>query len=403
MAKTNEQKEVQTEMFGVTKGKGKTATAKDMKRVSVSEDTAIKLGTAFELHQKSATDLLKRCEGITEVGSDEQNTLAREIAKASSDFNKTVNNARKTLNKPLKERTDKNNADAKSVITPIEAEIERIKGLIGDYEQKKEKARQEALKKAEEERLAKEKEERERQEKIQAIRDNINNIQQTYTAKVNECKTSKTLEKYKGEIQALSVSKKEFGDQVDSMKQVKDILLSQVEQRMPIVKELEKASGEEKEELVAKEQERQAEEIQTLSFEEQSMEANAEQFVYIGLTRIESECDWKLEDKAKELLTLYGSYVEVEKNLEQIIAKELSLVQSKDKIDTLVGDKVKNQRKEVKFKIVDENKIPREFLKVDETKIRKAMGENRNSLKEDIESFKIEGVEFYIELTTVLK
>ena len=104
-----------------------------------------------------------------------------------------------------------------------------------------------------------------------------------------------------------------------------------------------------------------------------------------------------------ELFDFYGSYVEVEKNLETILAKELGVVQRNDKINNLVGDKVKNQRKEVKFKIVDANKIPREYLKVDETKIRATMGENRNGLKEDIHSFKIEGVEFYIESTTVLK
>jgi hypothetical protein len=374
-----------------------------VKRASV-EETGVTVGATFSVHKKSADEVIKKCKRIKKVESDKENVKAREIAKSASELKTTINKARTTLNKPLKERIDKNNADAKLIIEPITGQIDRLKVLIGDYEQEKENARQEALKKAEEERLAKEKEERKRQEAIQLIRNKINDIQNDYNTKIHECKTSKTLDKYEKEIKALKITKKEFGEQVESMEQVKEILLQQVIERYVVVKQLEKASGEEKKELIAEQEKKHAENIETKTLEEQQMDVLAEQELITLVSSLHSkDCGWTVDDKMAELVEKYGSCNQANMFRDDIIANEQSHTESNKAIKELEGDKVKNQRKEVKFKIVDATKIPREFMKVDEAKIRATMGENRADLKNDINSFKIEGVEFYIESTTVLK
>lgn len=374
-----------------------------VKQVSVPTGTVM-VGATFGVHQKTAKEVLKKCATITKVESDKQNVSAREIAKSASELKSIVNKARTTLNKPLKERIDKNNADAKEITEPITAQIERIKVLVGEYEVEKEKVRQEALRKAEEERMAKQREEEERQRAIQAIRDKINGIQSHYNAKIHDCKTSKTLEKYEAEIKALSVSKKEFGEQVESMKQAKNILLSQVIERYIVVKQLEKADADDKARIIAEQEEKELEKAQDKSLEEQQMDVIAEQELLILVSSMWSKSsDWLVDDKMEELKARYGSCREANMFRDDIISSFQDNQAINESIKELKGDKVKNQRREVKFRIVDETKIPREYMKVDETKIRATMAENRDDLKEDIDSFQIEGVEFYIESTTVLK
>lgn len=375
-----------------------------VKRVAVSEENQLAVGGAFSVHQNSANEVLKKCETITQVGSDEQNDTAREIAKSAKDLKSTINKARLTFNKPLNDRIKQNNEDAKKLTEPLENQIERIKGLIGEYEQEKERIRQEELRKAEEERLRKEEEERLRQRAIQAIRDKINDIQSEWNKKIHECRTVKTLDKYEKEIKALKITKNEFGEQVESMKQVKTILLEQIADRYDVVKQLEKADADEKERLLAEEQKELAEKQQTLSLEEQSMETMAEQDLLVLLSSLwNKDIGWLVDDKLEELKQKYGSAREAILYREQIIKDEQQHLENNQSIKDLKGDKVKNQRKEVKFRIVDEQKIPREYMKVDEASIKAAMGVHRAELKNDINAFSIDGVEFYIESTTVLK
>ncbi len=64
---------------------------------------------------------------------------------------------------------------------------------------------------------------------------------------------------------------------------------------------------------------------------------------------------------------------------------------------------MKNQRVDYIFDIIDENSVPREYLCVDESKVKKAIQENRALLEKDINGFKIDGIKISSKVQTVLK
>jgi len=254
------------------------------------------------------------------------------------------------------------------------------------------------------ERQAREEKERLEREAIQKIRDGINDFQSAWTDKIHECKTEKTLDKYLKEVKATKVTKKEYGEQVELMKQAITILVSQIEQRREVVKKLAEAEDNvDKEEILAEANQEQTEAHQELSLEQQQAEMIAEQELLTALSSIKTKDSlWEVDVKMRDITEFYGSAVIAIKNRDKIITH----IQKKDaeaqSLRELSDGKVKNQRKELKFEIVDPNKVPRAFLKVDEAAIKAAISEHRDELKESIDAFTIDGVRIYIDVQTVL-
>ena len=99
----------------------------------------------------------------------------------------------------------------------------------------------------------------------------------------------------------------------------------------------------------------------------------------------------------------YGSaIIAAEKREELILDYQNSLVE-KAKEEEVASEKVKNVRVDYLFEITDENLIPREYLCVDEAKIKKAIQANRESLQKDIKNFSIKGTIIFPKNSTILK
>jgi|SRR3972149_4804754 len=394
---------METELFkdgGVTLKEGKSVA----KQVTISASSQLVVAATFKTFEKNAKQTLDDCEKISQVTNDAEYNLAREVGIKANELKLAINKSRLALNKPLKLKTDSNNEEAAKITEPIEKELVKLRKLITDYSQIKERKRLEEIKKVEDALLAKEEADRKERERIALVRSKIDAIQRKYNEKIYSCKTSVTLDKINSEIKDLKITVAEYDTLVDSMKQVKSILIEQVKERVVIVKSLEKADAETKKEIIAKVEEAKVEKIQESTIKEQEEEIYSEQRIIILIETLYGEKHQTFKDnKLTEYFGKYGSYKEADAHRDDIMKSEKINIAQAIVYSGLNDDKLKNQRKEIKFKIVDETKIPSMYMKIDETKIRAALSENRELLKTDINSFKIDGVEFYYETTSILK
>jgi len=376
----------------------------ESKVVSVAHKSSAALaGNAFLTYHEEVSNIVERCERINKVGDDATNEQARQVAKEANKTVKSIDDARKALNKPLSDKVKSNNEDAKKIIKPLVEQVARLKSVIGTYEIKKEQARQERLRKAEEERMAREEKERKEREHIQQVRNGISKLNTDWSKKIAECKTSKTLDKYLIEIKGISITKKEYGDLRDEMKHTIELLTKQVDARRDIVIKIESASKDEKEEVLKEAAGEQAAVNQELTLEEQNREMMAEQDLITLVASLSTDASWNVQDRIKYLKDKYGSAYIAMQYRDDIIKDEQQHQQKEAEVRELKNDSVKNQRIELKFEVIDPLKVPREFLMVNEKKIREAVMANREGLKEDINSFTIDGIRIYKERQTVLK
>ncbi len=379
------------------------------------EKAAIGFDTdAFQLLTDNVLDLSKK---ITLIENDEDNDKARELGKKCQKLKSDIEKARLAANVPDQAKIDDRNARAKKITQPLEAEVDRLKKTISFYEQEKERKRLAELKRLEEE--AKEKAEKARLEQLRVdnIKATIAKIKSEGIPNLEKCNTLEQLTAFEAKLTGWQLKATFYMEFLPEAEAVKQELVDLIKQRRPLLeeidkknKEAEKLKGEQAEnarkeveakqkqlaaEKEAAEQKRNAEELAKANAE---LEARNELTVLVASFGVK-----KVDDYIEGVLKKYGNAATAILDREKLIEDYKQSLLDMARAVTAIAGKPKNVRTDYLFSVIDENKIPREFLMVDEAKIKKAILENRPILEKDINAFKIEGLLIFPSKSTILK
>lgn len=367
---------------------------------------SITIDKAYETFSEKVAEVSVECATIDVIEDDSQNSYARDVATKANMVIKGIDKLRKEYNKPYQNMIKENNAYAKEITTTLTLEVDRIKMLIGSYEKEKEKERLAELARIEQEKRNKEKAEYEERVRIVNIRNHISTWKAKMLERLNLIRTTNELLLINEEVKATKALKKDYGDQVELMKTAIKEVKESIKDKKKFIADLEKREKDVKvreEEFKKLLEEQKKQQLRDQQIERQK-EFRNKQLLITLLAQLHSEfADWTIEEKKDELIAKYGSATEIMANREQIIEDEQRKQEEVQILKELESGKMKNQRKVLNFKIVDEDKVPREFLVVSEKLIREAILENKADLRKDIDSFKIEGVEIFWDHQTILK
>lgn len=404
------------------KSKKVTVKTKEVKALEIPSSLEIKVEEAnqnplayIDEFKVLADDILVLSKKIIAPKDDTENTNARDYAKRLAKIEKDADTERKLKNNPWQEKIDQNNDLAKMVISePLKKEVERLKNAVGLYETEKERKRIE-----EEKRLAKEKAEKEaailaEQQRVAKVRQNISDISTNGIAGLDKCNTLDELNIFSNKVKSYVLKEEFYKECLEEAKGKVNELLTLIEQRRPLLEEIEKAKkeaelleGEQKlaaqkamaekleAEKSANEEKRKNEELER---ENKEMTAKQELFSLFASLGIK-----KVSDKVNEVVEKYGSAIIAAEKREELISNYQESLVEKSKEDEIASEKVKNVRVDYLHEIIDEKLIPREFLMVDEAKIKKAIQANREILQKDINGYKISGCIIFPKNSTILK
>lgn len=391
---------------------------KEVKPIEVNSDLTEKTIDFYLELKKQSDSLFELSKIIILIDNDFDNQSARDLAKNMTSLKNKIDTTRKEWNAPHQLKIDNNNDSAKTIIQPLEKEVERLKQSITFYESEKERKRLEEKKKLDEELKAKaeaEKKESERKIKIRSEIDRLRNDGQT---KANECKTTKDVHDLEVKLKGWKLKPKFFMEFIDEAEKVKSDIIESLEKRKPLIIELEekkaeaeKLQGEQREKaakeaedqqkLIDSENARIEEEKKNKKLQDDNDELSAKQDLLIMIASFGIK--YNVEDYLNSIITKYGNCREAIAQRDNVISDYKQSLIDKARKDAIESDKVKNVRLTYEFTIVDESLIPREFLVVDEAKIRKAIVDNRKSLESDINSFKIDGLVIFPKKSTIAK
>jgi hypothetical protein len=410
--------------------------------------------------QQKVIEVVKACKSIKVVDA-ASNNRGREIGKSANAVIKAIDKRRLELTKPLRDGIEVINSVAKQLASPIEVEVERLKKEITQFEIESEKRRQEELKKAEEARKAKEEAEKKERERIEKIKTNIRQVENSGLQKINDCDSidkinqlSATLLNWKPKADFYQ----EFFPEIQSL--ISD-LIQKTELRRPIIEEIERQKAEaQRLEKVAQEQEAKAKLIEQEQRRANELKSKAEQDVINAemqtkkaeQDRINAEAAKKAAQEAQakaeeqqrklkeqqdnaELLKITNEkraaqfeeeqkqnlqnflkaigiktfeskaemYIKAYGSAEIAITKKNEIIQAETELRQVknLSSKTKNLRTDYKFELEDENLIPRQYLMVDEKKIREAIVANREAIEQG--NFSIPGVKIIEDVKSVLR
>lgn len=362
--------------------------------------------------------LLDKASKVISIASDEDNNNARVLGKELAELKTKIDNEKKSKNRPLKKQIEDNTEKAKKIIEPIEKQVDRIKILITNYELEKEKKRKEELAKIEKEKKEREEKERLDRERVSKIRNEIQKLREHSAKSINEAKTIAELNKSQSNLSNWKPKQEffmEFYDEVNIT--LKNEIQALIDGRMPIVKELDeqrekaaklalenKEAAEKEQKLIEeklqadKKQKEQEEENKRLQEESLEMSSKNELIILISSFGVKD-----FEGYIGNLIQKYGNCRTAVNYRDQIIDSYNKEQEQKKQVADLDSQKLKNQRVDFPFIVHDESLVPREFLCVDEQKIKKFIQENRSILEKDINLLKINGVTITSKTQTVLK
>jgi hypothetical protein len=380
--------------------------------ITVSNDVI----TGFNEFDEKCEALIQQAVKIISISDDFENEQARVVGKELTDLSKDINKFKLAKNKPLNEQIDLNNDTAKKIIAPINIQIDRLKNAVNKYEMDKESKRQ-----AEIQRLANEKKQREEAEQKEIQRkQNIRNQVEKIKNSVRDELAKDSLESIKPflvKLKGFAPKEDFFMEYYNEVLELKESLIKDIESKIPILETIaeQKAKAAELDGIAKQNANKEAElaqkeldnakkqkenEALQKQVQEESDELSATQELITMTAALSIE---KPMDYIDTLKSKYGSAREAVKNKGAIVTDYQKNKRENEQKAALDADKVKNQRLDFKFEILDENAIPREYLCVDETKIRKAITANRKDLEKDINSFKIEGILITSETKTIFK
>lgn len=368
--------------------------------------------------EKQSSELFTLSKKISLINDDDDSDTANNLAKQMTTLKNKVEEARKEANKPDQKRIDDRMDAAKKITEPLIKEIDRLKKSITFYGTQKEQKRLAEKKRIEDEIKAKEEKEKKERERVTNIRNEINRLRIDGQAKVNACNTIKEVNELELRLKGWKLKPEFFGEFIQEAEELKNEIHLLLNNRKPLIEEIErkneeakKLEGEKKlqaeKEAEAKKKELEAqnklreEEQRNKELEEQNMELAAKQELISVIASF--GIGKNVEEYMNNVIAKYGNCRLAMQNHEKLVEDYQSYLQDKSKLDAIEADKVKNIRTTYEFTIVDEDKIPREFLSVDEQKIRKYLVEKRKELEKDINSVKIEGLIVFASRQTIVK
>jgi len=344
-------------------------------------------------------DLLEECKVILTIPNDDTGKLAKDIGIKANKLIKKIEKHKNDANRPLKAREDANRDYCKKFVKPLGSEVDRIKNILTAFELQKERKRQADLKKIEEEKKEGEKKKEQQIERANTIKKQISTIRTISLDKLSKCTDKASLDELTTQLKGWKPKQTLFQEFLDDTKKMVKEVLKTIEEKYKLLDENGKLPTEEKSDQ-PQGFEVEKETNPEMSEETETEEIQAQEKLITLLSKLEIE---KVIDVAQGYVEVYGTAVIAYENKDKII-NELS--QSKvldEKEEELASNSMKNMRTEHKFEITDATKVPKEFLMVDEKKIKSAITDNRKILIKDINSFKIEGVKITSEQKVILR
>jgi len=395
--------------------------SKSVESISVSSELAKEISAdtfVYDEFEKQVSELYKLSKKIAVIDNDFDNQSARDLAKQLTSIKTKVDNLRKEWNTPHQTKIDNNNDKAKTIVQPLEKEVERLKQSVTFYESEKERKRLEEKKKLEAELKEKEEKEKKESERKIKIRSEIDRLRSDGQSKVNECKNTKEVNDLEVKLKGWKLKPEFFMEFIDEVEKVKSDIIESLSKRKPLIIELEekkaeaeKLQGEQREQaeketkakqdLIDAENARISEENKNKKLQEENDELSAKQDLLIMIASFGIK--YNVEDYLNSIIKKYGNCRQAISERDKVVEDYKQSLYDKSRMNTIESEKVKNVRLTFEFNIVDESLIPREFLSIDEVKIRKALVDNRKDLEADINGFKIDGLIIYPKKSTIAK
>lgn len=368
--------------------------------------------------EKQSKELLLLSNKLSLINDDEDNVTARDLAKQMTTLKNKIEEARKEANKPDQKRIDDRMDSAKKITEPITKEIDRLKQCVSFYESEKERKRLAEKKKLEDEMKAKEEKEKKERERVQNIRKEIDRLRTDGQAKVNACNTIKEVSDLELKLKGWKLKAEFFGEFIEEAEGLKNEISELLAKRKPLIEDIEKKNEEAKKlegenklqaerEAEAKKKELEAqnklreEENRNKELQEQNMELAARQELIVLVASF--GINKGVEEYMDNVIAKYGNCRLAMEKRDKLVDDYREHLSNKTKMDAIDSEKVKNVRLTFEFSIIDEDLIPRQFLSVDEAKIRKYITEKRKELESDVNSVKIEGLLIYPKKQTIVK
>lgn len=390
---------------------------KDVKPIAnISEINPIH-ASKFDEFNKLYNEAIALSKNIVIINGDIENASARDYGKTLSDISRDADKARKEYNNPYQKIIDDNNDSFNTnIIIPVKKEVERLKQAISFYENEKEKKRLAEVKRLEDEKKAKEEKERLERERIAKIRESISKIQTEGVLNLEKCNTLSELNTYEAKITGWKLKPEYYSEFIEEAQKQKDILVDLILQRKPLLEEIERKQKEadelqgEQREAAQREADLKSKELeskkladeesrknQILELENKELESKQELTILVASFGLKNVGEY-----IKGVIEKYGSATNAIVDRDKLVNDYRESLIHKDKVDTIISEKVKNVKLTFEHTIIDENLIPREFLSVDESKIKKHILANRENLEKDINSLKISGLIIYPKKSTIL-
>lgn len=371
----------------------------------------------FEKMELEVVNILKLCKDqpVTDVAT--RDTATGMVSNASQ-LAKRVESKMKLLAQPLKDDIAVITAVGKKLFNPLDESIRDLKKKITDFNVKAEKERQaEILRLAEEKRLQDEaaQKEIERVNKLKAAKEKFIT---TMDDEINAIQNLVQLDAYVTKMKAWNPKAEYWQEMLQDIVKERDNCIARAEGRRKVCQQLE----DQQKKTQAAQQQGQAQAAQALldqrkaedklkaqqlkdqedkekrRQEQEALETNAK----FTVTTAVDQLGWpknKIGDELEQIFQLFGSYVQAAAQFERMVKGSSDRLSKVNEALALEASKAKNMRTIWKARITDPNKVPRDYMVVDMVKINNLL----TSFKEEIlaGNFKVEGVEFYPETTTV--
>jgi len=363
-------------------------------------------------------EILALSKQIINPKDDADNDNAKSYGKKLVTISANAEKARKEYNTPYQEKIDANNDKVKADITePFKKEVDRLKLAITLYDSEKERKRLIEVARIAKEKADKEAEELAEKQRVANVRQKLSDITTNGITALEKCNTLEELDSFKLKVKSI-VLKEEFYKEYFQEATDKIIeLTNSIDKRRPLLEEIDKAKK--ATELLEGEQKRDAELLmkanqekldaqklvddekrknEELEKENKEMTAKQELFTLFSSLGIK-----KVADKVNETIEKYGSCIIASEKRDELISDYQNSLVEKAKEEEVASEKVKNIRTDFLHSIIDENLVPREYLCVDEAKIKKAIQLHRPELQNNLNAWKIDGILIFPKTSTILK
>jgi hypothetical protein len=278
--------------------------------------------------------------------------LVKGNIKSATEIKKGIEATRVELKKPYLEAGAAIDEIAKELTLPLDQFINQEKSKILSFEQEKERKRLEDLRIIEDRRKAREAEERKEKERVETINRKLISFEQEGIRSIQSAETVASIDKVISSIKMYSISETAFMEFLNAALSTKKALLDKAAlHRIYLISREDQQKEAARLDGIAKEQAelktRQDEQARKLREESERID------------REKRDLELKKQQDARER--------------DRIAAQAREDISLREKQKELSSQKMKNVRKNWEFEILNLEEIPREYLVLDDKKVRQAI------------------------------